>query len=56
MGAGPPPPVHMRPPKPDPPPCGRHKWMAPYVKHTKNVLKLNSMHETQLGSVLRRHN
>ena len=30
-GAGPPPPVHMRPPEPDPlsPPCGRHKWMAP---------------------------
>src|SRR6218665_2032754 len=24
-----PPPVHMRPPEPDPPPCGRHKWMAP---------------------------
>src|SRR6218665_3881693 len=25
------PPVHMRPPEPDPlpPPCGRHKWMAP---------------------------
>ena len=23
-------PVHMRPPEPDPPPpCGRHKWMAP---------------------------
>ena len=35
-GAGPPeahPPVHMRPPEPDPlpPPCGRHKWMAPNV-------------------------
>src|SRR6218665_3412455 len=31
-GDGPPPPVHMRPPEPDPlpPPCGRHKWMAPY--------------------------
>src|SRR6218665_295472 len=31
-GAGPSPPVHMRPPEPDspPPPCGRHKWMAPY--------------------------
>src|SRR6218665_1381809 len=30
-GAGPPPPVHMRPPEPDPlpPPCERHKWMAP---------------------------
>src|SRR6218665_518763 len=30
-GAGPPPPVHMRPNEPDPlpPPCGRHKWMAP---------------------------
>src|SRR6218665_3930244 len=26
------PPVHMHPPEPDPlpPPCGRHKWMAPY--------------------------
>src|SRR6218665_2698135 len=21
--------VQMRPPKPVPPPCGRHKWMAP---------------------------
>ena len=33
-GAGPPFPVHMRPPEPDPlpPPCGRHKWMAPYAK------------------------
>ena len=32
-GAGPPPPVHMRPPEPDPlpTPCGRHKWMAPKV-------------------------
>src|SRR6218665_2544644 len=32
-GAGPPSPVHMRPPEPDPPPppCGRHKWMAPNV-------------------------
>jgi len=30
-GAGPGPPVHMRPPEPDPPPCGRHKWMAPYM-------------------------
>src|SRR6218665_1326653 len=31
MGLDPPPPVHMRPPEPDPPPspCGRHKWMAP---------------------------
>src|SRR6218665_934422 len=31
-GAGPP--VHMRPPEPDPlpPPCRRHKWMAPYCK------------------------
>src|SRR6218665_497265 len=30
-GAGPPPSLHMRPPEPDPlpPPCGRHKWMAP---------------------------
>src|SRR6218665_3318198 len=25
-GAGPPSPVHMRPPQPDPPPCGRHKF------------------------------
>src|SRR6218665_66881 len=26
-----PPPIHMRPPEPDPSssPCGRHKWMAP---------------------------
>src|SRR6218665_3404919 len=31
MGLNPSPPVHMRPPEPDPlpPPCGRHKWMAP---------------------------
>src|SRR6218665_67153 len=31
MGLDSPPPVHMRPPGPDPlpPPCGRHKWMAP---------------------------
>src|SRR6218665_1411392 len=30
-GAGPPSPVHMHPAEPDPlpPPCGRHKWMAP---------------------------
>ena len=28
-----PPPDHMRPPEPDyqPPPCGHHKWMAPYL-------------------------
>src|SRR6218665_1142879 len=32
QGAGPPPPVHMRPPEPDPPPCGRHKWMAPNMR------------------------
>src|SRR6218665_68220 len=33
-GAGPPPPVHMGPPEPDslPPPCGRHKWMAPCMR------------------------
>src|SRR6218665_1660887 len=33
-GAGPPPPVHMCPSEPDPlpPPCGRHKWMAPYLR------------------------
>jgi len=24
-------PVHRRPPEPLPPPCGRHKWMAPYL-------------------------
>jgi len=29
-GAGPSAPVHMRPPEPDPPLCGHHKWMAPY--------------------------
>ena len=30
MGLDPrPPPVHMRPPEPDPPPYGRYKWMAP---------------------------
>ena len=29
MGLDLPPPVHMRPPEPDPPPCGHHKWMAP---------------------------
>jgi len=23
-------PVHMRPPEPDPPPCGLHKWMVLY--------------------------
>src|SRR6218665_3176244 len=30
-GLDPPPPVHLRPPEPDPlpPPCGRNKWMAP---------------------------
>src|SRR6218665_3526592 len=48
-GAGPPPPVHMRPPEPDspPPPCGRHKWMAPSCKWPivaweikKTILKL----------------
>jgi len=32
MGLDPPSPVHMRPSERDPlpPPCGRHKWMAPY--------------------------
>src|SRR6218665_1296785 len=32
QGAGPPPPAPMRPPEADPlpPPCGCHKWMAPY--------------------------
>src|SRR6218665_566829 len=36
MGLDPPPPVHMRPPEPDlpPPPCGRHKWMAPIYVHS----------------------
>ena len=29
MGLDPPSPVHMRPPEPNPPSCGRHKWMAP---------------------------
>jgi len=31
MGLDPPTPIHMRPPEPvpRPPPCGRHKWMAP---------------------------
>src|SRR6218665_829098 len=35
-GAGPPSPLHMCPPEPDPlpPPCGRHKWMAPYILST----------------------
>ena len=39
-GAWPPSPVHMRPPEPDPypPPCGRHKWMAPYNDVVDNVL------------------
>ena len=23
--------MNMRPPEPDPPPCGRYKWMVPYV-------------------------
>src|SRR6218665_1656189 len=33
MELNPIPPVHMRPPVPDPlpPPCGRHTWMAPYL-------------------------
>src|SRR6218665_2194506 len=41
-GAGPPPPVHMRPPEPDslPPPCGRHKWMAPYMRDTLHSLPI----------------
>ena len=28
-------PTHMRPPEPDPlpPPCGRHKWMAPISRN-----------------------
>ena len=41
-GAGPPPPVHMRPPDPDPvlpPPCGRHKWMAPNDDSVLNVIR-----------------
>src|SRR6218665_1766468 len=34
MGLDPLSPVHMRPPEPDalPPPCGRHKWMAPNLQ------------------------
>ena len=34
VGLDPPPSVHMRPlePGPLPTPCGRHKWMAPYIK------------------------
>ena len=33
------PPVHMRPPEADPlpPPCGRHKWMAPISTRTSHV-------------------
>src|SRR6218665_2388120 len=38
MGLDPPPPVHMCPPEPDPPPCGRHKWMAPYGGNLINFL------------------
>src|SRR6218665_443260 len=26
----------MRPPEPDPPPCERHKWMAPYTNRRTN--------------------
>src|SRR6218665_885711 len=39
VGLDPPPPVHMRPPEPDPlpPPCGRHNWMAPY--HWRRFVK-----------------
>src|SRR6218665_1502705 len=42
-GAGPPPPVHMRPPEPgpSPPPCGRHKWMAPYGHGGKMPIPLS---------------
>src|SRR6218665_2842024 len=31
-GAGPPSPIHMRPPEPDPlsPPCGRHKFLSSF--------------------------
>src|SRR6218665_571176 len=36
-------PVHMRPPEPDPlpPPCGRHKWMAPYDISASDLHPLN---------------
>ena len=40
MGLDPSSPIHMRPPEsnPLPPPCGRHKWMAPYPgKHFGDV-------------------
>ena len=48
-GAGPP--VHMRPPEPDPPPCGRHKWMAPYSTNLHEAEIVESMRI--LGVVLR---
>ena len=37
-GAGPPPHVHMRLPEPDPPLCGRHKWMAPYAYFLHEII------------------
>src|SRR6218665_3956067 len=51
-GAGPPPPVHMRPPEPDPlpPPCGRHKWMAPNINSRLMVkVKMQKTLYTQPG-------
>ena len=32
----------MRPPEPDPPPCGRHKWMTLYVSNYLYRLGLNT--------------
>src|SRR6218665_156601 len=50
MGLDPPPPVHMRPPEPDPllPPCGRHKWMAPYMEFILHVYEVRSPMHAQL--------
>src|SRR6218665_3005141 len=37
-GAGPPSPIHMRPPELDPP-CGHHKWIAPYHEVVNRAVK-----------------
>src|SRR6218665_377044 len=53
-GAGPPPPVHMRPSEPDPlpPPCGRHKWMVPYALYSLHMFLVHVENSKDVLTVL----
>jgi len=41
----------QRPPMPDPPPCGRHKWMAPKVNPSEKCREFDSSVVTARRSV-----